>query len=167
STMEFNINSWYRLTSAAAMTSQLSMVGTFPYLEGSEGLVTYGSSDNSMPGQQWQFFPIGNSTYMLRTKSSGPTGLLSTKVVNDTNLQTIPRIYSASPPDCEMVWKVLPWGDGTFYVSNEVHGEERRLDFAGTGRMKMRGGIKQYQAAQAFSFVQLHDINDHAFSTVN
>ncbi|KAF2472668.1 uncharacterized protein BDR25DRAFT_219542, partial [Lindgomyces ingoldianus] len=165
--MDFNPRAWYRVTSAAAMGSQLSMVGTFPYLNGDEGFVTYGSSDNSVPAQQWQFFPIGNSTYMLRTKSSGPNGYLATKIIDETRGEIIPRIYNHPKTDSRMAWKVLPWGDGTFYFSNSANGGPRRLDFTASGSMAMSRNSTQPQPGEAFSFVRLHEINDLAFSAVD
>ncbi|KAF2194194.1 hypothetical protein K469DRAFT_549203, partial [Zopfia rhizophila CBS 207.26] len=164
--MDFNPNSWYRLTSAAAMKSQISMVGTFPYLNGRKGLVTFGNSDNSMPTQQWQFFPVDKSTYMLRTKASGPTGYLATENNNGSHGQIIPWIFNNTETDSSMLWRILPWNDGTFYFTNKANGRACHLDFTSVGRVGMSINITQPQPGQAFSFVKLGDINDSAFSAV-
>lgn len=145
------------------MKSQLSLAGSFPYLENNEGPVTPGYSDNDTPTQQWQLFPVGSSTFMLRTKASGPNGYLA---CTQRNRSMAPRIFDHPETDSSMLWTINAWGDGTFYLSNKANGRASYLDFRGAGSVSMSTNTTQPQPGQAFSFLKLSQINDSAFSSV-
>ncbi|KAF1994503.1 hypothetical protein P154DRAFT_413839, partial [Amniculicola lignicola CBS 123094] len=167
-TMRLDPNSWFRLTTATTMTSQLSMVGTFPYMDGNKGPVSFATADNDAPVQNWHLYPVGAS-YVLRTRASGPEGYLGiipTLNVNGTVKQIKPWILNLTETDAAMLWKLRAWDDGTFSLSNSACGHNCYLDFTGTESISISTNVTQPQPGQVFSLVQLGKINDPAFSTV-
>lgn len=164
--MDFRTNSWYRLTTAASMTSQLSMAGAPPFIDGRDGIVTFAPSDNNSSTQQWQIFPVNTSTFMLRTKASGPNSYLAAVHNSSLDEHTIPRMYNRSRTESSMLWSILPWGDGTFHFSNIPNGNSCHLDFAGAMGVRMSTNTTQPQPGQAFSFVKVGNIDNSAFSTI-
>ena len=160
--MDIDKNFFYRLTSAAAMKSQLSLAGPPSDLPSTERLVTSRYSDNDDPMQQWQIFPISRSTVILRTKASGPNGYLAAA----RNKSMTPYMLNRPYADSSMLWTINPWGDGTFYLSSVVYGKACHLGFERPELIRMSTNITQPQPGQAFSFVKLKRINNPAYSTV-
>ncbi|KAF2201967.1 hypothetical protein GQ43DRAFT_370187, partial [Delitschia confertaspora ATCC 74209] len=168
--MDFDSNTWYRLTTAAAMGRQLSLTGL--RIGPDDGLVACSGSDNDAPSQQWQLFPVGLSTYVLRTKASGPHGYLTIASQNESDIPisttnvTISQISNSSIKG-NMYWTLLPWGDGTFYFAGQANSSRLHLDFNENGRLSMTSNITQPQPGQAFSFVKVGKVEHTAFSTVD
>lgn len=165
----FNIskNSWYRLMTSSSKQLELSLVGTFPYMSGEKGLVTYGLSNNDIPSQQWQLFSVDSATFMLRTKASGPHGYLGIERLNGSQTTLVPRIYNRTSTDRSFLWRITPAGDGTFHFSNVASGNESRLDFSSYEGARMNTNITKPQRGQAFSFIKVHNIDNTRFSSVD
>lgn len=162
--MEFEANSWYRLSTAASMGRQLSLA--VPSLPGHQGNLTHDVPDNDKPTEQWQLFPVEPSTFMLRSKASGSNAYLTTRYSNESRAKAVPQIHDGLKTDNSMLWRVLPWDDGTFYFSNVANGKFYHLEFTEMGVVDMSPNTTQPQPGQAFSFVKAGKINDLAFSSV-
>ncbi|KAF2014184.1 hypothetical protein BU24DRAFT_211443 [Aaosphaeria arxii CBS 175.79] len=162
--MDFRTNSWYRISSAASIKSQKSMTGT-NHGAGGEGIVSSAKSDNNLPTQQWQLYPVASSVFMLRTKASGPSGYLGTAKQMTSEKQI--KAWISNSTNLSMLWRIEPWGDGTFHFSNVEDGAGYHLDLSDPSGVHMNKDIIQPQPGQAISFVRLDDIDDSAFSTVN
>lgn len=118
--MEIDPNSWYHLKTGGAPVQFLA--GTHPYIAGNEGLISLSSLNDSSAAQKWQFLPQNSSTYLLRTKASGPNGYLATSGRNQPCENAIPIIYNISQVDETMLWNIQLNDDKTVQLKNNVPG---------------------------------------------
>ncbi|PSN71459.1 hypothetical protein BS50DRAFT_570815 [Corynespora cassiicola Philippines] len=162
--MDLDPNIWYRVTTAAAMEFQLSMAARAPQIDQSGRTIFFEGSNNNLRDQQWQFSPVNSFTFLLRTKASGRYGFMTADTENVCD-EIVIRSYKDTPTNTAALWMILPWGDGTFYLSNQMCGEAIHLDFKATGGISLSRNITQPQPGQAFSFVKVGEINDPIFST--
>lgn len=120
--------------------------------------------------EQWQIFPYNSSYFVLRTKESSSIGYLAVAVgTGDVptpgNTKAITQNYTLC--DNSMFWKISPWGDGTFYLSNAQNGTDWHLNVRDNSLISMSSNITAPQDGQRFSFTQLKEaINDPDYSTV-
>ncbi|KAI4610936.1 hypothetical protein J4E80_007967 [Alternaria sp. BMP 0032] len=82
-------------------------------------------------GQYWAFIPSPSSstpnTYRLRTWWLGPNRLLDV-YAEDTSKAVLRR---ADDTPHALDWKVGEWGDGTWWIGNEVSGVLKVMDVGG------------------------------------
>lgn len=143
------------------------MDGTPLYKKGT-GAVFFHTTNTSNPEEQWNFFPVGDGTYVLRTKASGPGGYLGAAVnLNETTAgNTIPIMTNITLADNSIHWRINPWGDGTFWLRNGVNGTSWRLNVKEDSLMSMSSNITGDQPGQKFEFNALGTIGDQRFSTI-
>jgi hypothetical protein len=163
----FNNNYWYQmvLKSSSALSFASSTVS-----KGS-GSVFFQVTNTSRASQKWQVYGTANNTYVFRSLAGGSTGYLTAhgnpvdkSSVNSGN--TVPTLSDYSIADMSMYWSIKPWGDGSFWMENEVNGSDWHLEKEKTGLMTMSSNITKPQSRQSFEFKQLEQINDATFSTL-
>ena len=80
----------------------------------------------SFSGQYWRLIPFPTSsstTYALYTDFLGPAKRLDVY----GNDKTMPRLAAAGDFTGQ-IWTVVPWGDGTWRLTNEYSGSGLHLD---------------------------------------
>ncbi|KAF2493326.1 hypothetical protein BU16DRAFT_583444 [Lophium mytilinum] len=166
-------NKWYQLSIGLSDKPLFSMCGMNLSTAGGDpglGAAYFGATNSSDTSQQWQIYPVNSSTtYVLRTKASGPQkGYLGTQLAVDekTKGSTWPRMAYYAISDAAMYWHFVPWGDGSFYMTNAANGTDWHLESEGDGHAVMSSDSKA-RNNQAFVFKPLGEINDAAFSTID
>ncbi|KAK8241803.1 hypothetical protein HDK77DRAFT_510946 [Phyllosticta capitalensis] len=164
----FDSNHWYQILT---QNTTLAISGTACW----EGLY-FGSaypefSNRSDPSQQWQIYPYNSSFYVLRTRASGPDNYLRTMAVENTADPypiTETRMANSSVQDSSMFWAMGQWADGPYYLWNAENGSDWHLNttLVVEGHTEMLALNPQPEQGQAFSFKQLGEINDNAFSSI-
>ena len=136
-------------------------------------------TNTSMPNQRWQIWRAANDSYILRSGNSGPwgymvaianasdTGSSGTLDANRGNTVPAARNY-ANIIDNAYLWKINPWGDGSFHFSNAANGTDWHLQKeVGHGGMSLSSNITGNQPGQKFIFNSLEKITRDAFATLN
>ena len=166
----FDPNRWYYWNLADAKTSQ-SMKGTSLFEEGKLGALFFentGVSRDKRRQQAWQFFPVDKNTYAIRCQEGGPKGLLNVGITKGKEYtgDTVPGLASNATND-SIFWQVSPWGDGTFYLTNQDNGTSWHLTRRPeNGWVWMSSNITAPQPDQRFEFSEQMDIDDDKFSTL-
>ncbi len=162
----FDPNQWYQLTVKSGIG--VSMYGSSLFDHGL-GTIYFKTTNTTLPTERWQLFPFNSSTYVLRSQDSGHNGYLAaTYSVNETTPgQTRPEMRNYTLADNSMFWRITPWGDGTFYLTNLANGTAWHLEVNPDTLMAMSSNFTTPQDGGSFSFTQLGAINDQAFSTIN
>ncbi|KAK8209516.1 hypothetical protein IWZ01DRAFT_572611 [Phyllosticta capitalensis] len=164
----FDSNHWYQILT---QNTSLAISGT-AFSEGLYFGSTYPEfSNRSDPSQQWQIYPYNSSFYVLRTRASGPDNYLRTMAVENTADAypiTEPRMSNSSVQDSSMFWAMGQWADGPYYLWNAENGSDWHLNttLVVEGHTEMLALNSQPEQGQAFSFKQLGEINDNAFSSI-
>ncbi|KAJ4294112.1 hypothetical protein N0V90_007802 [Kalmusia sp. IMI 367209] len=164
----FDSNQWYHIyynqnKKTALMGSELYNTTTHT------GTSFFKTAKTSDADQQWQFYAIDSDFYALRTRDSGSDGFLGTaySANEDTPGNTVPRMVRGDISDDSVFWKVTPWGDGTFYLSNKENKTSWHLTRKANSLGAMTSNITGDKPFQQFSFDTISAINDDQFSTVN
>ncbi|KAF2497516.1 hypothetical protein BU16DRAFT_316254 [Lophium mytilinum] len=164
----FDPNQWYRVTTGIDVNPGLAMDGTSLYHAG-RGSVLFKLTDTTDSEEQWQIFPVNDSTYILRTKASGPGGFLGASYsANETEPgNTRPRMANLTLSDKTMYWSFTSAGNGLFFMSNEQNGTGWRLHMKETGLMSISGNTTATQNEQGFMFKEIGPIDNGEFSSLN
>ncbi|KAF4633731.1 hypothetical protein G7Y89_g4381 [Cudoniella acicularis] len=165
-----NPNSWYQVT---LKNDPQVMVGTSLYKNGQQGAVFFQLMNDTNTAEWFQLFPYNSSTYVLRTRDSGPTGYLGVNIgapestagtVNEGN--TVPIMANSTVADASMFWQISPWLDGTFFLTNGANGSDWHLTVQSNSLMIMSSNITPQVDAQSFNFKVLGEINDARYSSL-
>ncbi|PVH77074.1 hypothetical protein DL98DRAFT_639151 [Cadophora sp. DSE1049] len=165
----FDVNRWHQITIPDNPKTASMMAGGFVFNKATSGLVMFFPTETSNKLQQWQIFRYNSTFYVLRTEGSGSLGYSGVQFdkEEETPGKTIPVTRNVSVSDDSMFWRIGPWGDGTFWLSNGANGSEWRLTvkvpFTGVA---MSSNITAPQDGQRFSFEQSDPIDDVAYSSV-
>ncbi|PVH95374.1 hypothetical protein DM02DRAFT_632934 [Periconia macrospinosa] len=119
--------------------------------------------------QHWQFWSVDTEYYMLRTKESGPYGFLATFYSDKeaTAGFTRPRMVQANVSDDSIYWKISPWGDGTFFLSNKKNGTAWHLARQAS-LMAMDSNVQDKPDGQRWNFRTFNEsIDNPKFSTID
>jgi len=163
----FNRNNWYQVTlkSGDVLSLASSTVGN------GAGSAFFQITNTSRPTQQWQLFGSEDGPYVVRSAEGGPTGYLTARPgssvktsVNSGN--TVPGLSDYTVADKSMYWTIKPWGDGSFWMSNQANGTRWHLERESNGLGAMSSNITAPQLGQSFVFKSLGKINDAKYSTV-
>ncbi|ORY11899.1 hypothetical protein BCR34DRAFT_601019 [Clohesyomyces aquaticus] len=163
----FDSNQWYQLY--VNEDPDTSLYGSNLYDKNlTTGTVFFNSTHTDKPGYRWQIYSIDN-TYVLRNQDGGPQGFLGTKydAKEPTPGQTRGQMVRGNVSDASVYWTISPWGDGTFYLTNDQNGTEWHLLRKGNAGIAMSSNITEPQDGQRFSFKTITAINDQKMSTVN
>ena len=165
----FDSNSWHRITVADGQYPSYCLEGSQLFQERDFGAVEMGVTDPEWADQYWQIFRYNTTLYVLRTMAASDLGYLGVQFNKNeiTPGKTIPVMRNVSVSDDSMFWKIGPWGDGTFWLSNGANGSEWRLAVkVPYPSLAMSSNITAPQNGQRFSFEQLDTIDDVAWSSV-
>ncbi|RDW71556.1 hypothetical protein BP6252_08119 [Coleophoma cylindrospora] len=164
----FHTNKWYQILVALPAKADQSMVGSVLNSRGGTGQVFFNSTNITAPEQQWQIFPYNSSYYVLRSKASDSFGYLNTAAAAlETTLgNTVPRMLNSTYSDDSCLWKISPWGDGTFYFTNAANGSAWHLLVKPGSAMAMSSNITAPQTGQSFTFNATGTIDDSSYSSV-
>ncbi|KAJ9667018.1 hypothetical protein H2201_002851 [Coniosporium apollinis] len=172
----FLSNKWYELTLGNSDPRSMKSSEILYAENWTIGSVYFDTANTSSSLQQWQIFPTpGNaSIYVLRSRSIGPEGYLSTAAGTTSDDgenagNTVPVMHKYTILDDSVFWIIDTWGDGTFRMSNLENGTEWHLQKNPWGlgtSMSMSSNVTAPQDGQRFRFRELADINDVAFSTI-
>lgn len=144
--MNFDEDRWYHVYIGEDKTSAL--VGT--YLVFGDPLLQDTTKQNNTVGatfksvnnieeknnveQKWQIVAFDSDYYVLRTQAAGVNGYLSSYFDADrTNLssRTLTRMVRDNVSDASVYWKITPWRDGTFQLTNKANGTDLLFEIGG------------------------------------
>lgn len=166
----FEINRWYQLY--LDQNNDHAIAGTeLNRTNGTEGAVFYRPTNTSAGQQWWQIYSIDDTYYVLRTRAGGPDGFLGARYEPTERTPGRTRAYMAqgNTSDDSVFWKISPWGDGTFYMTNKQNGTEWNLGQAMVGNdvtVVLDSNKTGTPGTQRFSFRALNKIGTDNFSTV-
>ena len=137
-------------------------------------------TNTSMPNQRWQIWHAQNDSYVLRSGNSGPWGYMvsianrsdtaggSSSVLDANSGNTVPTARNyAVITDNAYLWKISPWGDGSFMFTNVANGTDWHLQKEeGHGGMSLSSNVTGQQPGQRFIFNSLEKISKDAFATL-
>lgn len=166
----FDPNQWYHIY--YNQNKNTSMIGTQLFNRTTQAGATFFKIFNeTQPAFQWQFYPLDNDFYALRTKASGADGFLGTKFSEneDTPGKTVPYMVRSNVSDDSAYWKIGPWKDGTFFLFNKANKTSYHLTRKGDSLAAMTSNISDSDPlpGQHFSFEKISAINDEQYSTVS
>jgi hypothetical protein len=155
-------NTWYQITeSRVGFGSSLQFDGSSMFVAAA---VKPGS-----PTQNWQFHPVGDGTYQVRSQASTVFLQLATcYAAGETDAsRTRPCMKDARGDDGER-WQLLDWGDGTFMMKNVANGTGYNLDCHPGNPLFMNENTaaEPMQPAQHWQVQSLAVVNDAQYSTV-
>ena len=161
--------SWYQIY--LGDDTATTIVGTYLVFSDDEsGAVFFQGTKEPSPGpeQIWQVFPYNTTYYVLRTQASGANGYLHASLsVNETTPgRTVPDMLRADQQDDSMFWRIDPWGDGTFFLTNAANGSDWHLNIKDNALMTMDSNITKPQLGQRFSFATVGQIDNANYSSV-
>jgi hypothetical protein len=163
----FDNNYWYQMVLKSSNT--LSFASSA--LSKGSGSVFFQITNTSHPAQKWQVYGAPNNTYVFRSSEGGPRGYLTAhgspvdkSTVNSGN--TVPTLSVITMADDSMYWSIQPWGDGSFWMTNQANGSNWHLEKETTGLMTMSSNITKPQSGQSFEFKQLDKIDNAKYSTL-
>ncbi|GME33325.1 hypothetical protein GTA08_BOTSDO07495 [Neofusicoccum parvum] len=171
----FDQNKWYQISTPGG---GLSFVGSPDVLkDGKTTVQPYGAvflrtSNSTDREQQWQIYPVNETTLVLRTRASGPSNYMGTAIdfgtvgtVNGGN--TKPIMGNHTLMDSSVLWSINAWGDGLFYFENAQNGSAWHLNHTGNGYFDMSSNITAPQDEQSFTFKAVGTIDNQKFSTID
>lgn len=165
----FDSSQWYHLY--VNNNKSNAFIGTTLYTaNGTAGAVFYKPANLTESDQRWQIYAINQTFYVLRSKEGGPDAFLGTAFSENetTPGQTRAHMIRGNVSDDSIYWKVTPWGDGTFFLTNKENGTSWHLGRkASDGLAAMDSNITAPQNGQRWSFETIQDIKNDRFSTVN
>ncbi|KAH7052343.1 hypothetical protein B0J12DRAFT_571987, partial [Macrophomina phaseolina] len=136
------------------------------------GAVFLRISNSTDREQQWQVYPLNDTTLVLRTRAAGPSNYLGaaadlgdTGDLNGGNTKPIMGNYSLQ--DGSMFWNVGDWPDGLFWLENAQNGSSWHLNHTGNGYFDMSSNITAPQRGQSFKFTAVAEIRDERWSTID
>jgi hypothetical protein len=161
----FNTREWYHLYVNQNASNALIGAG----LNGHSGPVFGELKDLASGRQRWQIFPINETYYVLRTKEGGPNAFLGTFFTEeeDTPGKTRPRMIRGNESDDSIFWRITPWGDGTFFMSNKQNKTDWHLARKRNALYAMDSNITSKPNGQRWSFDDNTEIKIDGFSTVD
>ncbi|KAJ4298222.1 hypothetical protein N0V90_006121 [Kalmusia sp. IMI 367209] len=172
--MNFDENQWYHIYNGDKGNS---LVGTILFANSSFGERTTGSvfksTNQDVRSQKWQIVSMDSEYYVFRTQDSSTNGYMATYFAPDrTNLtgSTLGRMIRNNVSDDSVYWKVSPWGDGTYFLTNKANGTDWHLGYGGETdsdggtESQMQSNISTIQPRQRFQFEPIAEINDEKFS---
>ncbi|KAH7330423.1 hypothetical protein BKA65DRAFT_404736 [Rhexocercosporidium sp. MPI-PUGE-AT-0058] len=165
----FHPNRWYEINVADSFLKDKNLAGgELLSLDRTGGSVFMYPGDARDAKQQWQMYPFNSTNYVLRTRGSGPFGYLAVTYLatEPTPGYTVATTKNASIADNSMFWRIGPWGDGTFWLSNEANGTAWRLEAKANQGLAMSSNITSLRPGQRFEFQQLGTVDNSSFSTL-
>lgn len=165
----FDSNHWYQIYANAR--PEWSFRGTSLSDEGKTAIAYFEKTDAQSGSNRWQIYATNSTTYVLRTQEGGPDAFLGTAYDPDEASpgQTRAVMLSAEIADSSVYWTVVPWGDGTFYLTNGANGTAWHLKKKTTDNfVTIDSNITEPSRGQRWSFNGIDDVwvNDNSFSTV-
>jgi hypothetical protein len=160
----FNPHRWYHLYTNENKTSAFLGTG----LSGNRSGSTFFDEWNATArNQNWQFFLIKDTYYVLRSRAGGENAFLGTfySKKEQTPGNTRPRMINGTLSDDSIYWKITPWRDGTFYLSNKANGTDYHLARKEDNLVAMDSNITLKSDGQRWSFEPGDNIEPGAFST--
>ncbi|PVH95974.1 hypothetical protein DM02DRAFT_536219 [Periconia macrospinosa] len=163
----FNNNVWYQVYLNESKDESLN--GT-PLYARNTGAAFVRTSKESDYEQYWQFYAVDSDYYVMRTRSGGPDAYLGAKLKEEetTAGRSAPEMRRGNMTDDSALWKITPWGDGTFYLSNKQNKTDWHL-----GKRKddsllvMDSNVTGQQNGQRWSFLSRERIiDDSRYSTI-
>ena len=163
----FNKNLWYQIYLNESKTDTL--VGTPFYDQDGNGAAFAGVFNASDLQQFWQIYAVDSDYYILRTRKAGPDAFLGVTLGTDDVKTTVVIMTPGRGSDDSVYWKITPWGDGTFYMSNKKNKTEwhlARLD-PSSAILVMDSNVTGRQEMQRWSFESLKEnIDNPNYSTI-
>jgi len=171
--MNFDETRWYHLYIGG--DKDIAIVGT-PLFSGDPSLEdttnhnsTFGAvflSTNRIDDSErkWQIVAIDSEYYVLRTSASGPQGYLATNYApKRKNLtgKTVAYMVRDNVSDASVYWKISPWGDGTFKLTNKANGTDWPLEIGGEGDTDNGTG-----ARLMFNLVRMNPRREFSFEPI-
>lgn len=165
----FDSNQWYHLYVNENKNQALVGASLSAQSNGTRGSAFFQAANLTQPNQRWQFYAVNSTFYVLRTSKGGPDAFLSTKFEEDESTpgQTQPQMIRGNVSDDSVYWRVSPWGDGTFFLTNKENGTAWHLERKPNALLAMDSNITQPQDGQRWLFDTIATINNERFSTVN
>lgn len=166
----FDIDKWYQLY--LNQDNDYAFAGTeLDRANGTEGAVFYRPSNTSAGRQWWQLYAMDDTYYVLRTRAGGPDAFLGARYASEekTPGQTRAYMIQGNMSDDSVFWKISPWGDGTFYMTNKQNGTDWNLGRTRNGQnvtVVLDSNKTDTPAMQRFSFQALNNIAAKGYSTV-
>ncbi|KAF4626514.1 hypothetical protein G7Y89_g11643 [Cudoniella acicularis] len=174
--LTFDPNTWYSLSFATGSPSSLFGIPFYKTsLSGYQtGAVVMNNTDHTSPYQHWQIFPYDATYSILRSKSAGPTGLLTVELNPDNSSPTadwltMPIILGTTVEDEGTLWQFLPCDDdeGSFYLVNKVNGTGWHMQvYINRVWLVMSPNVSWPQPDQAYVSSALGAIDDVLYSSV-
>lgn len=171
---------WYQITlQQFGLEKPLLSLATANTTNNGSSPVFMQLTNTSMPNQRWQIWHAANDSYILRSGNSGPWGYMvaianasdtgSSGALDANRGNTVPAARNyANIVDNAYLWKINPWGDGSFHFSNAANGTDWHLQKEiGHGGMSLSSNITGNQPGQKFIFNSLEKITRDAFATLN
>lgn len=159
---------WYHLY--VNENNESSLIGTNLYDNNNlAGSVFFQPANLTRGRQRWQIYAINDTWVVLRSREGGPDGFLGTMKSDneETPGGTRPHMIRGNVSDDSIYWKVSPWGDGTFFLSNKANKTDWHLNKKGDGILAMDSNTTLPQNGQRWSFDPITDIQMAKFSTVD
>lgn len=170
----FDDNIWYQIRLTNTGDDQAVLGSALVNGDGDSGIVAQWtlSEDQEENARRWQVFRYDEEHFVLRTKASGPIGVMS--VFLDTALdRTAPLMkkLNSEPNVLEdgMLWDIISSGgeNGPFAFSSKANGSDYRLQVqeGENGLMSLSSDSSRAEDWQSFNFRELEEINDRSYST--
>ena len=167
----FDTNQWYHIYYNE--NKDTAMLGSILYDQVNQfGTSFWQTYNQSSPDRShlWQFYLLSTepSFYALRTKDSGGEGFLGTRFSQDEDTpgKTVPCMMRGNVSDDSVYWRVSPWGDGTFFLSNKANKTEWHLTRKSNSLSAMTSDITDDKPQQRLLFEAVSAINNRQFSSV-
>jgi hypothetical protein len=165
----FDSNTWFRISDPDDI---LSLVGTYLFEQhDTEGTAFMRISNDTDPEQLWQIWTYDSEHFVLRTAASGSEGYLGTQIgtsieSSENTGDTIPYVASSGRSDESSLWRINPWGDGTFFMLNDANGTDWHMYIESNGLLAMTSNITESNSGQSFIFHEIDSIDNDDFSTI-
>ena len=164
SSMVFDSTVWYGISIPSGF---LASSTTLYLSNNTKGAVFINSFKDSSADRNWQLLDMGSGSYVLRTQQLGANATLQPQYIAGEG--TTPTIASWTlSSGC--LWYIKPWGDGTFYFTNQANGTSMNLDTnsspAELGHLEMNSDTHSSNVNQHWNISSVGTITQTQFTSV-
>jgi hypothetical protein len=165
----FNSRDWHHLY--VNENKNNSFIGTNLFNNSLAGSVFFQDANLTQGRQRWQIYPVDDTYYVLRTKEGGPEAFLAAMYSSDEDTpgKTRARMVrgNITTDDC-VYWRLDPWNDGTFYLTNKQNGTKWHLGRKPkTGLVVMDSNTTDKPNGQRWSWETVDTIKEDKWATVS
>lgn len=135
---------------------------------GTYGSVFLNDTTPAAANNRWQFFPVDDNYYAMRTYACGPDGYL----VTSSDSKGGPTVMNMGPytKDGSAHWKFTSWNDGsgTYYLTNQANGTALHLDLVvpNNGYIEMNSNLSSAIPGQHWKLSSIAPVNNGIYSTI-